>query len=191
MKSFSVFQSVLVAVIVTGTAAVGTAANTAAATAAAVTTPSVTQAYSRILYGECNATHCNSTAYNTTANVTTMPTFTAHHDTQTCSASAGSQPFYQRFQGVNLGGWMELEPWITPGLFYQFMGKHEGEVGIDQYTFCEVLGPVEGNKQLHRHWKNWVTEAHIKELASMGVNTIRLPVGDFIFKPYGPYGKYE
>ena len=25
--------------------------------------------------------------------------------------------------GVNLGGWMVLEPWITPSLFYQFLGK--------------------------------------------------------------------
>jgi glucan 1,3-beta-glucosidase len=26
--------------------------------------------------------------------------------------------------GVNLGGWMVLEPWITPSLFYQFLGKN-------------------------------------------------------------------
>jgi glucan 1,3-beta-glucosidase len=25
--------------------------------------------------------------------------------------------------GVNLGGWMVLEPWITPSLFYRFLGK--------------------------------------------------------------------
>jgi len=26
-------------------------------------------------------------------------------------------------RGVNLGGWMVLEPWITPSLFYRFLGK--------------------------------------------------------------------
>ncbi len=24
-----------------------------------------------------------------------------------------------KFRGVNLGGWLVLEPWITPSLFYQ------------------------------------------------------------------------
>jgi hypothetical protein len=25
--------------------------------------------------------------------------------------------------GTNIGGWMVLEPWITPSLFYRFLGK--------------------------------------------------------------------
>jgi len=39
-----------------------------------------------------------------------------------------------------------LEPWITPSLFYRFLGKNglAGEVAMDSYTFCEVLGPEEG-----------------------------------------------
>ena len=28
--------------------------------------------------------------------------------------------------GTNAGGWMVLEPWITPSLFYRFLGKEEG-----------------------------------------------------------------
>ena len=159
-------------------------------------TMAMTTRTSGVLHGECNATHCNSTTvvHNMTNNNTAFHgLFVAHHDTQTCSnATIGrGNSFNQKMVGVNLGGWMELEPWITPSLFYQFIGKQENDTAMDQYTFCKVLGPVEGNRQLHRHWKNWVTEAHIKELASMGVNTIRFPVGDFIFKPYGPYGKYE
>jgi len=48
--------------------------------------------------------------------------------------------------GVNLGGWMVLEPWITPSLFYQFLGKTKDEgVGMDSWTFCESLGPDLGN----------------------------------------------
>lgn len=26
-------------------------------------------------------------------------------------------------RGTALGGWLVLEPWITPSLFYQFLGK--------------------------------------------------------------------
>lgn len=47
--------------------------------------------------------------------------------------------------------------------------------------------PYQGNKQLRRHWKTWVTEEDIAELATAGVNTIRLPVGDWMYQPYGPY----
>ena len=25
--------------------------------------------------------------------------------------------------GTNIGGWLVLEPWITPSLFYRFLGK--------------------------------------------------------------------
>lgn len=46
--------------------------------------------------------------------------------------------------GTNIGGWQVLEPWITPSLFYRFLGKTKSEgVGIDSWTLCEALGPVE------------------------------------------------
>eukprot|EP00903_Cladosiphon_okamuranus_P005957 g5882.t2 len=97
-------------------------------------------------------------------------------------------------RGVNLGSWMVLEPWITPSMFFQFLGKEvksagEGskQIGMDMYTFCEALGPEEGNKQLKRHWQSWVTEEDIARLATLGVNTVRLPVGDYMYQPYGPY----
>lgn len=82
-----------------------------------------------------------------------------------------------------------MEPWITPSLFYQFLGGSETNTAFDIYSFCEVLGPEEGNRQLRRHWDTWVTEEIIKELAdSETVNSLRLPVGDFMYRPYGPYG---
>jgi glucan 1,3-beta-glucosidase len=114
--------------------------------------------------------------------------FVAHHESHTCSADAHATPFNNQIRGVNLGGWMVLEPWITPSLFYQFLGKDESTTGLDMHSFCEVLGPEEGNKQLQRHWKTWVTEEIIQKLAQSGaVNSLRLPVGDWMYKPYGPY----
>lgn len=32
-----------------------------------------------------------------------------------------------------------------------------------------------------------MTEMDIAQLATLGINTIRLPVGDWMYKPYGPY----
>jgi aryl-phospho-beta-D-glucosidase BglC (GH1 family) len=67
---------------------------------------------------------------------------------------------------------------------------NETSTAFDIYSFCEILGPKEGNKQLKRHWETWVTEDIIDELAnSEAVNSLRLPVGDYMYKPYGPYGK--
>lgn len=85
---------------------------------------------------------------------------------------------------------MVLEPWLTPSLFYQFLGGDETNTAMDHFSFCEVLGPEEGNKQLRRHWESWVTEDIVKQLAQSGaVNSLRVPVGDFMFEPYGPYGE--
>ena len=116
--------------------------------------------------------------------------FVAMNETQTCIGDAHASPFNNQIRGVNLGGWMVLEPWITPSLFYQFLGQGPGTTAFDTYTFCEVLGAEEANRQLRNHWETWVTEEIIAQLAASGaVNSLRLPVGDFQYIPYGPYGE--
>ena len=101
------------------------------------------------------------------------------------ASKAGSQP---AMRGTNIGGWMVLEPWITPSLFYRFLGrKHSEGVGRDSSSFCEALGPEEGNREMRAHWKSWVTEEHVKELHEKEVEIVRLPIGDWTLKPYGPY----
>ena len=100
-------------------------------------------------------------------------------------------------QGVNLGGWMVLEPWITPSLFYQFLNKEEGDVAMDSWTFCEVLhkrgmkmtppDPNYANKWMTAHWNSWYTEDTIANLSARGVKRVRLPIGDWTINQYGPY----
>jgi len=81
-----------------------------------------------------------------------------------------------------------LEPWITPSLFYRFLNKtHSQGVGMDSYGLCEALGPVEGNRVMRSHWDAWVTEDHVRGLAERQVEVVRLPIGDWTLKPYGPY----
>ena len=101
-----------------------------------------------------------------------------------CAATA----FSRAMVGTNIGGWQVLEPWITPSLFYRFLGKTQSDgVGMDQYTFCEALGPEEGNAVLREHWDNWITEDTFQQMADREVEMIRLPIGDWALKPYGPY----
>lgn len=40
------------------------------------------------------------------------------------SAMAGNSDSFH-FRGTALGGYMVLEPWITPSLFYQFLGEKD------------------------------------------------------------------
>ena len=94
------------------------------------------------------------------------------------------------YRGAALGGWLVLEPWITPSLFYQFLGASQkwgdaapDHVGLDTLSFCSSIGPVEANKQLRRHWKTWVTEQQIIDLKALGADTVRIPVGDWMYVP--------
>ena len=36
---------------------------------------------------------------------------------------APEDPNDYHLRGVNIGSWMVLEPWITPSMFFQFLGK--------------------------------------------------------------------
>lgn len=87
-----------------------------------------------------------------------------------------------RAVGTNLGGWLVLEPWITPSLFYQFLGADVAwgiaaarHTAMDTYTFCKALGPKEANAQLRRHWKAWLREEDIASIAATGATHVRLP----------------
>ena len=89
--------------------------------------------------------------------------------------------------GANVGGWMVLEPWIAPSLFYRFLNKTQNETAADMYTFCEALGPVKGNQVLREHWRTFYNETWIQALKMRGIEILRLPIGDFTLDPYGPY----
>merc|ERR1712178_193351 len=77
-------------------------------------------------------------------------------------------------RGTNAGGWMVLEPWITPSLFYKSLGKVRDEgVPVDSYTLCETYGPTVGNKVMTTHWQHWITEKQVIEMWSRNVTWVR------------------
>ena len=119
----------------------------------------------------------------------------------TCSDGVKSTAETWKVSGTSLGGWLVLEPWLTPSLFYQFLGADERygpdldnirlKTGMDQKSFCTALGPKEANRQLRRHWKLWVTEEHIQLIAKTGSTHVRIPVGDWMWEPYDIYDEVE
>ncbi len=80
-------------------------------------------------------------------------------------------------RGVNLGGWLVLEKWMTPGLF-------EGVDAEDEYGFMQTL---HAGRKLHRHQKEFITEEDFAWMAANGVQAIRIPVGYWIFDGVKPY----
>lgn len=79
--------------------------------------------------------------------------------------------------GVNLGGWLVLEKWLTPSLF---AGTH----AVDEYSLSVVPGAA---KHLKTFRDNFITEEDFVWLAGQGVELVRLPVGFWVFGDAAPY----
>ncbi|KAG8625875.1 hypothetical protein KVT40_006276 [Elsinoe batatas] len=74
-----------------------------------------------------------------------------------------------KIRGVNLGGWLLLEKWMTPEVFTGAFAEAK-----DQYTFDQIEGSQEA---LEKHWSTYITEQDIAKIASWGINTLRIPIG--------------
>ncbi|RYO74941.1 hypothetical protein DL764_010623 [Monosporascus ibericus] len=83
-----------------------------------------------------------------------------------------------KIRGVNLGGWLLLEPWITPSIF-----ETTPDEAVDEFTYTEVLGPAEAKARLEKHWSSWITESDFGEIASKGLNFVRIPIGYWSVTP--------
>ncbi|KAI8143042.1 glycoside hydrolase superfamily [Fennellomyces sp. T-0311] len=83
-------------------------------------------------------------------------------------------------RGVNLGGWLVIEPFITPSLFDQFS---EQDKVLDEWGLCEKLGPQKAKEQLKKHYESFVTEQDFKKMKEMGINHVRIPLGHWAVEP--------
>lgn len=95
-------------------------------------------------------------------------------------AQSSTQDRRTRLRGVNLGGWLVLEKWITPSLF-------AGLAATDETSWCVELGEAEATRRLHRHWQGFITREDLAWLARVGINALRLPVGHWLFGKDYPY----
>lgn len=81
---------------------------------------------------------------------------------------------------MNLGGWFVLEPWITPSIFADWAN---GGGVVDEYTYTQALGKTEAFNRLNQHWATWITQEDFTEIASMGLNHVRIPIGYWALNP--------
>ncbi len=85
----------------------------------------------------------------------------------------------QPLRGVNLGGWLVLEKWMTPSLF-------EGLAATDETTWCAELGAA-APPRLRAHWDRFIRRDDFAWLAGVGIDAVRIPVGHWIFGPPYPH----
>lgn len=83
----------------------------------------------------------------------------------------------QRIRGVNLGGWLVVEKWLTPQLF-------KGTDTVDEYT---LMQHPDGKERITKHRQTFITEKDFIWLRDHGIALVRIPVGYWLFDPIDGY----
>ncbi|KAH9901105.1 glycoside hydrolase [Cubamyces lactineus] len=86
---------------------------------------------------------------------------------------------YRQQQSVNLGSWFVHEQWMTASLFSCAAGDQISELDIASGWGS----PDAARSLLERHWDTFVNDSDFQYLASIGINTVRLPIGYWSLGP--------
>lgn len=82
-----------------------------------------------------------------------------------------------KIRGVNLGGWLTVEPFIAPALFEKYLNNTPPPV--DEWTLSEAMSSDSaggGLSQLETHYKTFITEQDFAQIAGAGLNYVRIPL---------------
>ncbi|KAG9030727.1 hypothetical protein FS837_003191 [Tulasnella sp. UAMH 9824] len=88
-------------------------------------------------------------------------------------------------RGVNLGGWLVLDPVVVPSLFEPYINATPP--ARDEWTLSIAMAADTargGLNQLEKHYDTFITEEDFAQIAAAGLNWIRLPI------PYWAIEKY-
>ncbi|HIV39898.1 MAG TPA: cellulase family glycosylhydrolase, partial [Candidatus Blautia stercorigallinarum] len=83
-------------------------------------------------------------------------------------------------KGVNLGNWLVLEKWMSPGLF-------AGTTAEDEYYLPRQLSKEVYEARIRMHRAEYITERDFVTIKSMGMDAVRIPVPYFIFGDREPF----
>ncbi len=84
-----------------------------------------------------------------------------------------------KIRGLNLGGWLVSERWMTP-LLYQSFGVE------DESSLVELLPHAAAKDLFTTHRKTFITEKDFAFIAERGFNSLRLPIPWYVFGQQGP-----
>ncbi|KAF1315162.1 Glucan 1,3-beta-glucosidase, partial [Globisporangium splendens] len=85
-----------------------------------------------------------------------------------------------RSRGVNLGGWLVAENWMTAAADF-WRGVSADDASAGEYTaITQAKSPATIRSNLANHHATFITETEIAAIAAAGLNTVRVPVGYWI-----------
>jgi len=89
-------------------------------------------------------------------------------------------------RGVNLGGWLSIEPFITPSLFTGY-STHDNVV--DEWTLSSTLGASKAKSTIEQHYSSFVTEQTFADIQAAGFDHVRIPFSYWAVTTYSgdPY----
>ncbi|KAG8807447.1 hypothetical protein FRC17_004454, partial [Serendipita sp. 399] len=106
---------------------------------------------------------------------------------ESARAQADSPPLNQLWKwgddqiyGVNLGGWLTLEPFISPALYQPFAPR-----AVDEWTLSELIMERDGNlNAIEEHYKTFIVEEDFAMIAAAGLNWVRIPISYWAIETY-------
>jgi glucan 1,3-beta-glucosidase len=89
-------------------------------------------------------------------------------------------------RGVNVGGWLNIEPFITPSFFENYGSK---DAIVDEWTLLTKLGPAVAKSTMEKHYSAFITKKTFSDIRAAGMDHVRFPFGYWIVQNFGdePY----
>ncbi|RPB16818.1 glycoside hydrolase [Morchella conica CCBAS932] len=98
------------------------------------------------------------------------PSVPALNEKWNYGTEAGTNPI----RGVNVGGWLIIEPFITPSFFDAYSSAYGV---VDEYTLTKTLGESKTKETVEKHYSTFVNEATFKGIRDAGLDHVRIPFG--------------
>ncbi|KAH8722769.1 glycoside hydrolase superfamily [Phaeosphaeriaceae sp. PMI808] len=84
-------------------------------------------------------------------------------------------------RGVNVGGWLNIEPFITPSFFENFGSK---DAPVDEWTLLTRLGPTKAKDTMEKHYSAFISKQTFADIRAAGMDHVRFPFGYWIVQTY-------
>ncbi|KAF8238144.1 glycoside hydrolase family 5 protein [Tricholoma matsutake] len=98
------------------------------------------------------------------------------------SSSRVNATLPSKIYGVNLGSWLVLEPWMLPAEWIAMGGERCSDCSTcisSEFAFVQAY-PTTADAAFNKHWNTWFNQSDVDELASLGINAVRIPLGYWI-----------
>lgn len=83
--------------------------------------------------------------------------------------------------GINVGGWLCIEPFITPSFFEKYSTR---ERVVDEWTLAAKLGPTKAPATFEQHYSTFINKQTFIDIRAAGFDHVRIPFGYWAVTTY-------